>query len=168
MGDRDMASAAVRAARGLGREFRARFGRRPRPTAESIPQGELESVTLRVRLMSVRALEAIKAQGLHEEMRSRCADEVRRSIEATVHIYSADDEPHLDAVIRSLAANLRAMPGLSAAVHEADQLGSTSLVEDDYFEAMALWLVDNQLGDGLLWNPSTPIRRRNPPQPSEG
>lgn len=117
-------------------------------------------VRLRVRLLSARSLDAIKVEGLHEEMSGRCVEEVRRSLEATSHAYSGKSEPHLDDLVHLLAVNLQAQAKLRAAVQEAYQLGSTGLVEDEFFEAMAQWLIDNQLGDGLLWRPETPIRRR--------
>jgi hypothetical protein len=120
----------------------------------------LDSVELRVRLVAARELKAIRIEGLHEEMCGRCEDEVRRSVEATAHLYPQGSEPHLDEVVQSLAANLQAMPNLHAAVQEAYQLGSTGLVESEFFEAMALWVIDNQLGEGLVWRPAVPVTRR--------
>ena len=118
------------------------------------------SVSRRLRLLSPRQLRAIKEAGLHEEMRSRRKDEVSRCVEAVAHLYADGSEPNLGDVVRSLATNLRAMPGLSSVVEVSYQYGSTALSEDEYYEAMALWVIDNQLGDGLNWRPGARLKRR--------
>jgi hypothetical protein len=115
---------------------------------------------VRIRLLTKLQLRAIQDNGLHEEMAGNCVDEVRRALDAVGHLHEGIQEGHLNDVVRALAASLRTMPKLCAAVAEAVELGGAFADEESYFEAMAVWVVDNQLGEHLTWNAYIAVARR--------
>ncbi len=70
------------------------------------------------------------------------------------------DEVDLVELREMLAANLAARPAVAELVREAVALGGTPLDEAELYRAVAVWIVDLQLGDGLVWRPATAVRRR--------
>jgi diaminopimelate decarboxylase len=114
---------------------------------------------MRLRLLTQDQLKAIQDNGLHEEMAGGCVDEVRRALDAVGHMHEGATERHLDGIAKALAANLQQGERLRAVVVEAVELGGGYSDEDSYFHAMALWVIDNQLGDGLSWASGTAVRR---------
>jgi hypothetical protein len=95
-------------------------------------------------------------------MVERCHDEVQRALASVAQLFAGENEVFLARVQAVLTVNLSQMPRLRGVVEEAVALGGTTLDAEGFFRAMAVWIVDNQLQDGLYWEPAKELRRRGP------
>ncbi len=111
-------------------------------------------MTKRVRLLADVELEAIKDNALHTAILGALADDVRRaptSLEQSI----PGESVSLTDLTTALAGLLRMQDGVRKTVMEIRALGGTSLDEDGLFEAIAKWVLDNQIGGGFAWNAAT-------------
>ncbi len=115
-------------------------------------------MTRRMRLPTERELKAIKDNGLHEAIVDDLESEIERALGALERAIPSD-RPTLDIVIGTLAELLRAQDRIRSLVDEILELGGTRLGESQIYAAMAVWIIDNQLGGGPEWDPTTPPRR---------
>lgn len=91
---------------------------------------------------------------------SECQPDIRQALDGAAQVLHDRDEVDLVELRDMLAANLAARPTVAELVREAAALGGTPLDEAELYQAIAVWIVDLQLEDGLVWRPGTPVRRR--------
>jgi hypothetical protein len=116
-------------------------------------------MTKRVRLLSDVELEAIKDNALHQAIIGDLAHDVRRALTSLEQSIPGESVT-LIVLTSTLAGLLRMQDGVRKTVMEIKALGGTSLDEDGLFEAIAKWVLDNQIGRGFVWDPGAEIRRR--------
>lgn len=109
-------------------------------------------MTKHLRTLSERQLKAIGDNGLHANLRGELEGEVAAALDAFAAALPTDTV-HLDDVTLGLAGLLRQQAGIKKLVQEVRALGGTPLTEDQLYEAIAAWIIDNQLGGGLEWEP---------------
>lgn len=105
-----------------------------------------------IRLPAERELKVIKDNGLHEALVSKHAPEVRRALEALVHAIPQETIP-LELAVSTLAGLLGAQSGIRRLISEVAALGSSPLDEREMLDALARWIIDNQIGRGFPWDP---------------
>lgn len=109
-------------------------------------------MTRQVRTLTERQLKAIGDNGLHAKLCDDLGDEVAAALDAFASGLSAQIV-HLDEITLGLAGLLRQQAGIKKQVQEIAALGGTPLTEGELYEAVAAWIIDNQLGGGLEWEP---------------
>jgi hypothetical protein len=88
-----------------------------------------------------------------------CQDALRAAVAATRQAVVMTDAD-LVAVQRSLAANLAMRPEIERLVTDAFATGGSAYATpDEFYDAIAMWIIDLQLADGLLWDATAPIER---------
>jgi hypothetical protein len=105
-----------------------------------------------LRTLTERQLRAIGDNGIHAEL----CDELEGEVATALDAFAAglpNDTVHLDDIALGLAGLLRQQEGIKKLVQEVRALGGTGLNENELFEAVAAWIIDNQLGTGLEWDP---------------
>jgi hypothetical protein len=103
----------------------------------------------------------LRDAGLHAHLLDKCLDELTAAIQATRQAIGGI-EVDLERLQAALVANLQLQPRISDAVYVAVREGGVSLDQAELFDAIALWLLDLQLGDGLRWQTEVALIR--PPQ----
>jgi hypothetical protein len=109
-------------------------------------------VTQEVRTLTERQLKAIGDNGLH----STLCDTLKNEVAAALDAFAAGlptQTVHLDEITLGLAGLLRQQAGIKKQVQEVTALGGTALTENELYEAVAAWIIDNQIGGGLEWDP---------------
>jgi len=109
-------------------------------------------MTRMVRTLTERQLKAIGDNGLHATLCDDLDDEVAAALDAFAAGLSADTV-HLDEITLGLSGLLRQQAGIKKQVQEIAALGGTALTESELYDAVAAWIIDNQLGGGLEWDP---------------
>lgn len=109
-------------------------------------------MTKRLRTLTERQLRAIGDNGLHATLCEELGDEVAAALDAFAAAVPGNTV-HLDDITVGLAGLLRQQEGIKKLVQEVAALGGTALTEEDLYQAVAAWIVDNQLGGGLEWDP---------------
>jgi hypothetical protein len=109
-------------------------------------------MTKRLRILSERQLEAIGKNGLHAILCEELKDEVAAALDA-VAAGLTTNTVYLDQIVDLLAGMLLQQEGIKEKIREVSSLGGTGLNESELCEAVAVWIVDNQLGGGFDWDP---------------
>ena len=115
-------------------------------------------MTREIRTLTERQLKVIGDNGLHAKLCDNLKDEVGAALDAFAAGLPAQTV-HLDEITLGLAGLLRQQAGIKEQVQEIYGLGGTPLTEGELYEAVAAWIIDNQLGGGLEWEPQ---QRPNP------
>jgi hypothetical protein len=109
-------------------------------------------MTRLVRTLTERQLKAIGDNGLHALLSDDLKDEVAAALDAFAAGLSAHTV-HLDEITLGLSGLLRQQGGVKKQVQEIVAIGGTELTESELYDAVASWIIDNQLGGGLEWDP---------------
>lgn len=109
-------------------------------------------MTKHLRTLTERQLRAIADNGLHAVLCDDLHTEVAAALDAFAAALPADTV-HLDDMTLGISGLLRQQEGIKKQVQEVAALGGTALTEEELYEALAAWIVDNQLGAGLEWEP---------------
>lgn len=133
------------------------MGAHPPWLASPFPVAGMRKV---LRLISRAERDALADTELHIEIRTRWGDQARVLSMQVAEAYGAEAEPHLDEVCRMLADRLQGIDDLRARVQQEASVGGTGLASSrDFFEALALWVIENQVADGVVWHPERRLRR---------
>lgn len=160
MASLNLATGPVRSASRLLRRLRHLVRPAARTAADPGQAEPLEGIEARLRLPNRGQRKALHEAALHAEMTQKHSAEVRQALVATAQGFAGRTEIDLEELRRLLASNLELRLPLRESVEEAIGLGGSTIQDPQlFFEAMALWLVDQQLGDGLLWRPAIEVRR---------
>jgi hypothetical protein len=103
-----------------------------------------------LRTLSERQLKAIKENGLHVKLAGDLSDEVGAALDAFAASISAETV-HIDEIVQGISGLLRQRTEIKKLVQEIYALGAVG--EEELYDALAAWIVDNQLGGGLEWEP---------------
>lgn len=114
--------------------------------------------SVRVRLPDAAGRSQLRDAGLHAHLLDNCSGALVAAIQATRQAVGGDDVD-LGRLQAALVANLQLQPQISTAVYDAVREGGVSLDQAQLFDVIALWLLDLQLGDGLLWDAEQPLIR---------
>lgn len=109
-------------------------------------------MTKQLRTLTERQLEAIGDNGLHSTLCDELKDEVAAALDAFAAGLPANTV-YLEEIRFGLSGMLRQQKGIKKLVQEVAVLGGTGLTEEDLYEAVTAWIIDNQLGGGLEWDP---------------
>ena len=119
---------------------------------------------MRLRLLSKEQRDALETTGLHDFARRKCRKPIASAAEAVGTVFEHDDEVHLESVQAVLVERLKLIGKLDARIKEEISLGSTTFATpDDFYQALAIWIVERQLEREELelnWVPSKHVRRR--------
>jgi hypothetical protein len=77
--------------------------------------------------------------------------ELRLALDATRTAIGEDTTVELTYLHESLRANLKLKKKITELVTAAGDDGGTALTSDGLFDAIAFWILDLQLAEGLLW-----------------
>ena len=118
----------------------------------------------RVRILSDResALKVIEDNALDAAMTGSCAEDVRRVLEAYDHAAAPDALIFLDEAKSGLANLICLQDGIRAIVKDVVALGGTPMTEEAIYDALALWIIDNQVGRGFTWEATGDVSPPNP------
>lgn len=109
-------------------------------------------MTRLVRTLTERQLKAIGDNGLHATLSDELEDEVAAALDAFAAGLSAHTV-HLEEITIGLSGLLRQQAGIKKQVQEIVAIGGTKLTVGELYDAVAAWIIDNQLGGGLEWDP---------------
>ena len=116
-----------------------------------------------LRLLTKKQRDALDTTGLHDFARGKCRKLVAEATEAVGTVFG-DEEVYLESVQNVLVEKLKLIRKLDARISEEVSLGSTTLATpDEFYQALAVWIIERQLEHEQLelsWLPSKRVRRR--------
>jgi len=114
--------------------------------------GEKEGSVTKLRVLSERQLALIATNGIHVKLTEDLSSEIGAALDAFAASVSTETV-HLDEVVQGISGLLRQRAKIKKLVLEIEALGAAT--REELFDAVSAWVVDNQLGSGLEWDPKS-------------